>query len=257
MKKTLIALVVAASAAVSGSAMAWTDNGIGGTFELRGTLTPVDKATPWQVQVAPGVNDLDSSISKGSTKVTIHPGNNIPVLAIRDKAVFHGQTGIVPTINYNGAIDTSKFTNNTTELTLDVHGENGNKIGVLTAPLFAAAMEKLVWGGSNVETHNLYASKDGAFNGGIPTASGGVNTSGTHDIMEKFFSDIWANEIPKATTSWHVRDNESFADAAVEYSASYASGIRSASDIIIQLDAPAANDVIKWSAQLPVTVSYQ
>ncbi|ENK8257946.1 hypothetical protein AB4C84_004676, partial [Escherichia coli] len=47
MKKTLIALAVAASAAVSGSAMAWTANGTGGSVDLGGTLTPVTKATPW------------------------------------------------------------------------------------------------------------------------------------------------------------------------------------------------------------------
>ena len=37
MKKTLIALAVATSAAVSGSAMAWTANGDGGSVSLSGT----------------------------------------------------------------------------------------------------------------------------------------------------------------------------------------------------------------------------
>lgn len=37
MKKTLIALAVAASAVVSGSAMAWTGGGNGGSLELGGT----------------------------------------------------------------------------------------------------------------------------------------------------------------------------------------------------------------------------
>ncbi|HEI3186174.1 TPA: hypothetical protein SI321_005057, partial [Escherichia coli] len=55
MKKTLIALAVAASAAVSGSAMAWTANGTGGSVELGGTLNPVEKVTPWEVKVGDDV----------------------------------------------------------------------------------------------------------------------------------------------------------------------------------------------------------
>ncbi len=40
MKKTLIALAVAASAAVSGSAMAWSNGDFNGSVDIGGTVTP-------------------------------------------------------------------------------------------------------------------------------------------------------------------------------------------------------------------------
>ncbi|EBH8769695.1 hypothetical protein D1797_24025 [Salmonella enterica subsp. enterica serovar Freetown] len=260
MKKTLIALAVAASAAVSGSAMAWTANGTGGSVNLGGTLTPVEKVTPWEVKVGAAVNDLNGSIQKGATKVEISAGKNIPVLAIRNNAVFNGQPGIVPVINYGGAINTANFTDNTTELTLNVNGDAG-KIGVLTAPLYASAIEKAEWSKNNVnnvEVKYLAASQaTGAFSGGVPTSVDGVIIQNTYEVMAQLFSDIWANENPAKGTSWDKYDNEGFSNPTVKYSASYASGIRDFAKITIKLDAPAANDSINWSAQLPVTVSYQ
>ncbi|EOK2317588.1 hypothetical protein ACXAQL_004570 [Escherichia coli] len=66
MKKTFIALVVAASAAVSVSAMAagWEQNGSGGSVDMSGTLTPVEKVTPWEVKVGDAVTGLDAQIQK-------------------------------------------------------------------------------------------------------------------------------------------------------------------------------------------------
>ncbi|MWN89069.1 hypothetical protein GQN24_29560, partial [Escherichia coli] len=98
MKKTLIALAVAASAAVSGSAMAWTANGTGGSVDLGGTLTPVNVITPWEVKVGAAVNGLDASIRKGDTGADIPVKKAISVLGIRTikSAVFTGQQGISP-----------------------------------------------------------------------------------------------------------------------------------------------------------------
>lgn len=64
MKKTLIALAVAASAAVSGSAMAWEQNGTGGSVSLSGTVDVLQPTTPWEVQVGGNVNDLNTQISQ-------------------------------------------------------------------------------------------------------------------------------------------------------------------------------------------------
>ena len=73
MKKTLIALAVAASAVVSGSAMAagWEQNGTGGSVDLGGTLTPVEKATPWEVKVGDAVTGLDGQIQKGDVALVV------------------------------------------------------------------------------------------------------------------------------------------------------------------------------------------
>lgn len=108
MKKTLIALAVAASAVVSGSAMAWTGGGNGGSLELGGTLAPQDKYIPWETSVGAAVSDLNAQIIKGEKAVSISHTSAIPVLGIRN--VANGFTGlplIDPQIDYKGAVDAS------------------------------------------------------------------------------------------------------------------------------------------------------
>lgn len=101
MKKTLIALAVAASAAVSGSAMAWTANGTGNSVDLGGTLTPVEKVTPWEVKTGAAVTGLDAQVTQGQTMVDVAVKKAIPVLGIRTQEVgksFPAQAGINPAI---------------------------------------------------------------------------------------------------------------------------------------------------------------
>ncbi|ECB6686849.1 hypothetical protein E0V17_24080, partial [Salmonella enterica subsp. enterica serovar Poona] len=90
MKKTLIALAVAASAVVSGSAMAWTVNGGGGSVEIGGSLTPVTKSTPWETAVGAAVTNLNGQVQKNDTKLEISVPNTLPILAIRSTAQFTG-----------------------------------------------------------------------------------------------------------------------------------------------------------------------
>lgn len=127
MKKTLIALAVAASAAVSGSAMAWTANGTGGSVDLGGTLTPIEKVTPWEAKVGDAVTGLDAQIHKGDTKVDIPVKTAISVLGIRtaQKAAFQGQAGIAPQIDFKGAVAYEKFSGSVTDLTLSVTDNQG------------------------------------------------------------------------------------------------------------------------------------
>ncbi|MBJ4431454.1 hypothetical protein JGE53_19990 [Salmonella enterica subsp. enterica serovar Give] len=101
MKKTLIALAVAASAVVSGSAMAWTQTGTGGSLELGGTLTPQDKVTPWEVAVGAANTNLNTDIAKGERIVDIPVNKPIPVLGIRTISTtpFKGVNGISPQID--------------------------------------------------------------------------------------------------------------------------------------------------------------
>lgn len=148
MKKTLIALAVAASAVVSGSAMAWTENGTGGAIDLWGILTPVEKVTPWEVKVGDAVSGLDAQIQKGQKEVSITVNKAIPVLGIRnaDAHGFKGRKGeIHPQIDYDGAINLNGFSNGVTTLTLNVTTADGNKLGTLSAPFSSAAVSS--WGG--------------------------------------------------------------------------------------------------------------
>ncbi|EKO2291598.1 hypothetical protein PZV05_004917, partial [Salmonella enterica] len=172
MKKTLIALAVAASAVVSGSAMAWTGGGNGGSLELGGTLAPQDKYIPWETSVGAAVSDLNAQIIKGEKAVSISHTSAIPVLGIRN--VANGFTGlplIDPQIDYKGAVDASQFMTDgkgQVYLNATVNDDKGNKIGTLKTVLRVAAQAN-----NGVDSNvMLYASSaDSGFFGGLPQSA--------------------------------------------------------------------------------------
>ncbi|EHM2892237.1 hypothetical protein KGD15_002972 [Escherichia coli] len=259
MKKTLIALAVAASAAVSGSAMAWTANGTGNSVDLGGTLTPVEKVTPWEVKTGAAVTNLDAQVQKGQTSVTVNVNQAIPVLGIRTQAVnpFMGSAGISPQINYGGAVDVGGFSAGVTTLTLDVTDAGGTKIGNMTVPFSAAgARSYSVDNVTGESSRNLYATTSGdAFFGGL-----GNSESAIASDAKAFVSAIDADVVAKYT-SWDISNvsgalTDNFT-GNVFYSGFYGSGIESGRSIKITLNKAVTGDSqIQWKASLPVTVSY-
>ena len=267
MKKTLIALAVAASAAVSGSAMAWTAGGSGGSVEIGGTLTP-ETVLPWEVKTGSNVTGLDAKIKKGQSEVDIVASKAIPVLGIRVSHAkgFEGGPGLSPQINYSGAIQLDGFNREVTTLSLEVQNADGEKIGSLTAPFFAAAMRSYykpgVIGADGQIEHGqrgMVARKAGdAFYGGL-------NTKDITDIASNAYvtrvgaldSEIVANYT--ALTSAHSTSAAvaNFNEPKVMFNAFYGSGIEKDQTIKITLDSPAESDAITWKASLPVVVSYQ
>ncbi|MED9554677.1 hypothetical protein RCN91_13935 [Escherichia marmotae] len=261
MKKTLIALAVAASAVVSGSAMAagWEQNGSGGSVDLGGTLTPVTKATPWEVKVGDAVTGLDGQVQKGQKVVNITVNKAIPVLGIRtiESKAFRGQPGISPQIDYKGAVSIGGFKDGTTTVYMEVRGESGNTIGSLEAPFSAAGARAYSNDDINgASSRNLYATQEGqAFFGGIGKSPSAI-ASDAKALVTAIDADIVAKY-----NSWDLTDvtealTEDFT-GNVFYSGFYGSGIESGKSIKITLDQPAGADAIKWKASLPVTVSYQ
>lgn len=258
MKKTLIALAVAASAAVSGSAMAWTANGTGDSVDLGGTLTPADVITPWEVKVGAAVNGLDADIRKGDTKVDIPVKNAIPVLGIRTQTVaaFQGQAGISPQISYGNAVDVTKFSKGIAPLTLEVKDANDAKIGTAKTSILAAALASYKRG-DNVDAKSVYASVSGkGFFGGVGKNAGAV---ATYPILATsgFFAEASQNYIDQGANELAEPGETSFSIHGATYSGFYASGIEQGKTIKITLDQPADADEIVWKASLPVTVSYQ
>ncbi|MEJ9722214.1 hypothetical protein R1C91_22425 [Escherichia coli] len=257
MKKTLIALAVAASAAVSGSAMAWTANGTGGSVDLGGTLTPVEKVTPWEVKVGAAVNGLDGSIQKGQKEVRIETKTAISVLGIRTQTTraFQGQSGISPQISYGAAINLDGFAANETTLNLEVKDSTGaNKIGTLSAPFLAVAAQSVKGPEVNYRAGVIARSEGDLFFGGLPKSEAGYNP---------VFN---ANGLVPDVTAHFDQQGQEWSDSAGwssvsnpkhTYSAYYASGIEQGKTIKITLEQPAASDAIAWKASLPVTVSYQ
>ncbi|ELL8642813.1 hypothetical protein RX410_003785 [Escherichia coli] len=262
MKKTLIALAVAASAAVSGSAMAadWVQNGTGGSVDMGGTLTPADVITPWEVKTGDAVTNLDGHIKKGQRTVNITVNKAIPVLGIRTQTnqPFTGREGISPQVNFNSAIDPSQFQEGKTTLTLDVKDNSSKKIGSLTTKVTAGAL--FSWKNDDTGRGNYFSlasiNQPGeVFYGGLSTNyDGALDVDQVKNIAPVIFPGSMDNFTEQGTESigkYFSRIDDS------KYSAFYASGIEQGSKINITLDQPAGTDAIAWKASLPVTVSYQ
>ncbi|HCN9589565.1 TPA: fimbrial protein [Escherichia coli] len=254
MKKTLIALAVAASAAVSGSAMAWTPNGTGSSVNLGGTLKPTEVMTPWEVKVGAAANGLDAQIKKGDTKVDVLVKNTIPVLGIRTvKAeAFAGGKDMSPQISYGNALDVDAFNASVAPLTLEVKGVDGAKIGSLTTDMFAQARTSMM-GGWEGKFWN-YASQAGhGFFGGLPKSADNVSTV---DRVDELMPEAGANYVNQSAPDAGV-DFSTFSGPDSTHSAYYFSVVEGGKSIKITLDNPAGADDIVWKASLPVTVSYQ
>ncbi|ENT2734512.1 hypothetical protein ACFFMW_003568 [Escherichia coli] len=258
MKKTLIALAVAASAAVSGSAMAWTANGSGGSVDLGGTLTPLEKVTPWEVKVGAAVTGLDAQIQKGQKVVDVAVNKAIPVLGIRTQTnqAFQAAEGISPQINFNGAIDPSQFEAGKTTLTLDVKDNGSNKIGSLTTTVTAGALLSWSDNAGDGKYFSLYSINDGdVFNGGLSTdRNGALNVDEVKSIAPVIFPGSMDNFTEQGTES--LGKYFSTINLGAKYSAFYASGIEQGNTINITLDQAASDEAIQWTASLPITVSY-
>ncbi|WFW99007.1 hypothetical protein NFJ90_23350 (plasmid) [Escherichia coli] len=258
MKKTLIALAVAASAAVSGSAMAWTANGTGGAVDMGGTLNPVDKVTPWEVKTGAAVTGLDAYIKKGLSSVDISVTNAIPVLGIRTQSAetFQGQPGISPQISYGNAVDVNAFDNGRAPLTLEVKNAGNVKIGTLTST-FASGAE-VSWQNhiGGLGKFNVFAANPGdGFFGGLAKSADKIAPNGW-DIAVSILNEFVANYNDQGAPNENDK-TEDFTKDSVMYSSFYGSGIQAGEKIRITLDQPAASDAIVWKASLPVTVSYE
>ncbi|HFW3352347.1 TPA: hypothetical protein ACIVDT_003547 [Salmonella enterica subsp. enterica serovar Eastbourne] len=259
MKKTLIALAVAASAAVSGSAMAWTANGSGGSVDLGGSLTPVEKVTPWEVKVGAVVNDLNGAVQKGQKEVSVVVNKAIPVLGIRNANAngFKGGIGIKPQIDYNNAVDLSSFKNGTTTLTLPVKNNSDNIIGSMTVPFSAGAVSS--WGSPTNAggTKNLYATNsDASFYGGLGYNRESIRAEGNGALINSLspeYMEKW-----KVQGTWEGPGEETFVGGeTTNFFGVYGSGIEQGKTIQITLEQAASGDApIQWKASLPVIVSY-
>ncbi|MBB7067871.1 hypothetical protein [Escherichia coli] len=258
MKKTLIALAVAASAAVSGSAMAWTANGTGGSVDLGGTLTPTDVITPWEVKVGDTVKGLDAKIKKGQKTVEISLKSAIPLLGIRTQTseAFHGQQGISPQISYGNAVDVDSFNMGRAPLTLEVKDSNGVKIGKAESSMVAAAMTSFKFNSMH-KIFTAYAAKSGEpFFGGVGKSSSGVHTSPL-EVAKEVFAEAAEHYNNQGITDKVIPGTMSFDLKAPFFSSFYASGIPASSKITITLDKEDRADApVQWKASLPITVSY-
>ncbi|EFS3221059.1 hypothetical protein KUA85_004495 [Salmonella enterica] len=256
MKKTLIALAVAASAVVSGSAMAWTANGGGGQVDIGGTLTPVTKATPWETAIGTAVTNLDAQIQKNDTNVEVNVPNTLPILAIRSVGQFTGRAGIAPAINYGWIGNVWK--NSSTQASAEVRNEAGVVVGGAHFPLTAQGVMAAV--GVNGDTPHqklMFANQKGkVYFGGLPTSAN--NVLDVRNIILQGWPDIADKFVIPSGAAWVPNAADTFSATALKYSSYYGSVIAKNSKINIIMNAPVKADApFKWKISLPATVTYQ
>ncbi|EBU7005288.1 TPA: hypothetical protein NPB33_004207 [Salmonella enterica subsp. enterica serovar Kintambo] len=262
MKKTLIALALVATA-VSGSAMAWTPNGLGGTMEFGGTLTPKDVVNPWEVKMGTGtdMNTLNGSLKPNEKVVNITLSKSVPFLGIRtvNNKGFYGAPGISPKINYGNVIDVANFVKGEVPFSIDVNSTAtpATKIGTLTTKLTAVGV-----GAETGDPHYnsvVALEANSIFRGGLPqTRAEVMPVAQAKSVAAALFSDIAANfdtlSLPENTGT--AGSNYNPTNPLHQYSAYYASGLQSGASVTITLDSPAAAGIV-WKANFPITVSYQ
>lgn len=254
MKKTLIALAVAASAVVSGSAMAWTANGSGGSVEIGGALNPVDKVTPWEVATGAAVKNIDAQIQKTQSAVQVNVPKSVPVLAIRSVARdgFVGKAGISPQIEMGWIDGKWNVANSAVNGTVDLLNDAGAKIGKATLALQVVGVASKV-GVEDVQ-YLMYAPEKGAgFYGGLPKTKPSTDI---RPIIKAAWPDIDVNY--REGAKWVPESWTRFDDVNFKFSAYYGSVVPENSKINMKLDTPASGDApIKWKINLPVSVIYQ
>lgn len=265
MKKTLVALAVAASAVLSGSAAAgWDIGGKGGSVNFGGTLSHEEKVDfPWSVYVGDGVSDLDDMKSPDDGKSFMQTvSKSVPVLGLKVTSgivAFSGGAGLSPQINYGSAIDTRRAHDGEFALELDVRNGEGDNVGKMYTELFVSAesvsqVKDVVSG----DKHHigLYADSAGqGFFGGVPTEEGQVKND--QASAESSFPGMLDEFLGKGDVS-DTKESTDFADSGLVYSAYYAAGIKSGKSITVVLDNPMrSGEQLKWTASMPITVSYQ
>lgn len=263
MRKTLIALAVAASAAMSGSAMAaeWS-NSNSGVLALSGTLTPENVSNPWVIKAGDSVTGLDAQLKQGQKNVSFTLQDPVLALGIRTKEnkAFHGGPGIAPQIDFNGAVDVNASTNGKTTLTLEVKDQSNNKIGTLTAPFITAAIASLKEKDIKVHSYmSAFASDNGtrAFAGGLAKDWNKVAKK-PREILNQLSSEVMTNFDTQDLQYSTSGVSSAFDEVASTVSAAYGAGILSGESVQIALDHVLdGSGPTPWTASMPITISYK
>ncbi|HFG3511581.1 TPA: cshE pilin [Escherichia coli] len=266
MKKTLIALTVAASAAVSGSAMAWNPAGLGGnggTFSMSGTLSKAAKVVPWAVEIGAPVTALDVTVKPDQKNVFILLEKDIPILGIRSAPQgFIGEKGIAPQIDYNKAANFDYMDKGNLPAEIDVTSSDGKKIGTLAFVMRVACQASEKKGEESDDKLNssmLFAgSKGKAFFGGVAKDEKGIwSDAAAYTWATHLFSSIadsWDTKIPYTAGD---ADETDFSDGNIIYRGYYASGLVKGMPMELTLDQTITSATpIPWKASLPIVISY-
>ncbi|EEY5704703.1 F4 (K88) fimbria major subunit/adhesin FaeG [Escherichia coli] len=278
MKKTLIALALAASA-VSGMAHAWTSGDFNGTVDIGGSIDATNYRQKWEWEVGTGLNGFYNALSEltnNDTKLTITVTGNKPILLGRTKEAFVTPTvggwGGIPQIaftDYKGAPVELKNPDGETNkglayFVLPMKNADGTEAGSVrvNASYAGAVVEKT--SDSSAKLFSAYAGEvTRIFNGGLPVnvsqseLQSGVAAAdrtalfgslGKADLVAQFQAVIPGATVTDGTSSEH-------STMRLLASAAYALGIADGQTIEATFN-QAVTTSTQWSAPLNVAITY-
>ncbi|EFN0721111.1 fimbrial protein [Escherichia coli] len=284
MKKTLIALAVAASA-VSGMAHAWTNGDFNGSVDIGGSITADDYRQKWSWAVGSDINGFSNALTdltEGGTKLTITVNGDKPILLGKTNEAFStpvvGGVGAIPLIaftDYEGASVEIKNPEGETNkglayLVLPMKNAEGTKVGSVKVNASYAGVAG-IGGVTNSDgiLRSLYSlGTSTIFDGGLAKnvkaaelSSGSEAASRTglfgslseNDMLGQI-QNVNANITSLTSQNGSSSENMKYTDGSV-VSAAYALGIANGQTIEATFD-QAVTASTQWSAPLNVAVTY-
>lgn len=281
MKKTLIALTVATSAFISGSAMAWSEGNFNGSVDFGGSVTVGDNfAKKWSWEVGTTLGGFD-----GNAKELTDSGKKLVITADKDAAILLGKTvnAFMAKDVGSSAIPQIAFSDHAKAKVTPVFDKTGGAgKGYLDVPVLddksvvigkakinmTAAGVRLLTDTPNKRAvvASLYsADSNYIFFGGIPSDMAGSLQRGSTTAdwiasvggltlaeLRKQISDVDADITGLGVSSSAYRDNMT---GSVK-SASYAMAVKSGQTLDLTFT-DAVTTTTAWKAPLNISVTYQ
>lgn len=280
MKKTLIALAVAASA-VSGMAHAWTNGDFNGSVDIGGSITADDYRQKWSWAVGSDINGFSNALTdltEGGTKLTITVNGDKPILLGKTNEAFAAPVdagvGAKPQItftDYEGQIVALQYEENNKDglgyFVLPMKNTDGNKIGSLKANVsYAGAVALGKTGQGSIASlsgrdWSIFKGGLGAY-GSASVLDGGVAAAERTALFGSLSQAEMLQQIQAVNAgvtglderSGSAGENMKYTDGTV-VSAAYALGIANGQTIEATFD-QAVTASTQWSAPLNVAVTY-
>lgn len=281
MKKTLIALAVAASAVVSGSAMAWTSGEFDNTVNIGGSVTVGDNfSQKWAWQAGTTLSKFNSN-----TKEMTDDGKKLVITADQDAAILVGKTNeafmatdvassAIPQIafsDYQKGKVTPVFTNagntGTGYLEIPVVDDQSSPIGQAKVNMTVAGVRMITDAAQQrgIVGSVIAENSDNIFFGGVPTEGEGIITHG--NIATGFIQSMGGLSSAEMLAQLAKVDptiTQIAASTSVQKSsmtgtvtaATYAMGIKSGQALELTFTNP-VTQTTEWKAPLNVSVTYQ
>lgn len=289
MKKTLIALAVAASA-VSGMAHAWTNGDFNGSVDIGGSITADDYRQKWSWAVGSDINGFNNALTElteNRTKLTITVNGDKPILLGKTNEAFSTPTeglGGIPLISITDyenkpvTVLAAEGDFNSPDVFFDLAMKNdaGVKIGTVRVNAQAAGVTVVGRGPGHPDKPNTAASYSlgynasgaSAYKGGLPEnigSGGSLNAADAASSIITKFGSLSTDELFQQTKAVYPslpdyeHDTKKYYETMISpngvKASSYALGIANGQTIVATFDQAVAAST-QWSAPLNVAITY-